>query len=125
MRTSFSRTKIAQHVADELQRGQREVIRQLAAYLIETRQTDQVDMYVRTILEQLERDGIVLADVTTAHRLASDIDEQLASLTGATQLTVREQIEPSVLGGIRIETPTRTLDATLRHRISNIRERKL
>ena len=61
---TLSRTKIARHVAKQLQAGNNDVIRDLAAYIIDERRLREVDLMVRAVLEELEADGIVLVDAT-------------------------------------------------------------
>lgn len=125
MSRALSRTKIARYVAEQLQAGNTDVVREVAAYLIENRRTREADLIVRSILERLETEGIVLADVTTATALDEAIKSELQQLTGASQLEINEHVDPSVLGGIRFETPSRRLDATFAHRLTQLRERKI
>lgn len=121
----LSRTKIARYAAQQLQSGDTEVIRKVAALIVDERRFREIDLITRAILEQLERDGVVLADVTATESLSDDINQQIKELTGAQTLAIREHVDPSVLGGIRIETPTRQLDATFARRLSQLRERKI
>lgn len=125
MASGLSRTKIARYAADQLHAGNPGVVRQVAAYLVETRRTHEADLIARTILERLENNGIVLADVTSATELDETIKAELKQLTGASRLELRQHIDPSVLGGIRIETPSRRLDATIMRRLTQLRERKI
>lgn len=125
MSATLSYAKIARYAVKELQAGNRDVIREIAAYLIDERRLRESDLVIRAILEKLEASGVVLADVTTAETLSDEMTAQIKALTGATSLEIREHIDPSVLGGIRIETPTKQLDATFAHRLSQLRERKI
>lgn len=125
MQGKLSRSKLADYVATQLQAGNRQVIRELAAYLIETGRQREAELIIRAIYDRLERDGIVLAEVTTAEKLSSDVVDEIKSLTGATQLEVVEHVDPTILGGIRVETPSKLLDATLARRLTMLRERKI
>lgn len=121
----ISRTKLARHAADELMSGRKEVIREIAAYLIESGRTGEVDLVIRSIYDELEMRGIILAEVTLAHELTADMHAAIKQLTGAEQLEIRETINPDILGGIRVSTPSRVLDATLQQRLATLRERKV
>lgn len=121
----ISRTKLAQHVVDELVAGNDAVVRQLAAFLVDSGRTSEVDLVVRCLLDELEERGVVLADVTTAHKLDDDVKAAIKQLTGAKQLEIREHLSTQVLGGIRIRTASRVLDATLENRLMKLRERKI
>ena len=46
----------------------------------------------------------------------------IATLLGATELHTRETIDPSVLGGFRVEMSGKRLDATLKHKIDLLKE---
>ncbi len=122
---TLSRTKISRYVAEQLKLGNREVIRELAAYIVDERRLRETDLFVRAILEELEVSGIVVVDATTTESLSDEIKAQIKELTGAKTLEIREHIDPSVLGGIRIETPSQRLDATFARRLSQLRERKI
>lgn len=125
MTSKLSRTRIARYAAEQLQAGNSEVIQEVAAYLVESRRTNEADLIVRIILERLEANGVVLADVTTATKLDETTKAELKRITGAKRLELREHVDPSVLGGIRIETPSRLMDATFTHRLTQLRERKI
>lgn len=125
MAVRLSRTRIARYVADRLQAGDKNVIRRLAAYLIDESRTGEADLIIRSIYDELEQSGVIVADVTTAKDLDGEIKDQIKQLLSAEQLDIREHIDPSVLGGIRIATASRVLDATLKNRLKQLHERKV
>ena len=118
-----SRRKIAGYVAEQFLAGNgAEAIQQAAAYMVETKQKHSVDLLVRDIEEILAESGTVVADITSARGLSSTDKDMIAKLLGAKQLHVRETVEPAVLGGLKIESAGRRLDATLKHRIDSLKE---
>lgn len=125
MAGTLSHVKIARYAVKQLQAGNADVLREIAAYLLDEHRLHETDLIIRAILEECERVGVVLADVTTTETLSDDIKAQIKKLTGASSLEIREHIDPSVLGGVRIETPTKRLDATFAYRLSQLRERKI
>ena len=125
MTGGLSRTKLASYAADRLIAGDQNVIEELAAYLMTARRTKELDLVVRSIYEALEKRGVVIAEVVTAEKLSDDLRSQIAKLLGAKQLELREHVDQNVLGGVKLSTPTKILDATLSHRLMQLRERKI
>ena len=122
MTGGLSRTKLASYAADRLIAGDQKVIEELAAYLMTARRTKELDLVVRSIYEALEKRGVVIAEVVTAEKMSDDLRSQLL---GAKQLELREHVDQNVLGGVKLSTPTKILDATLSHRLMQLRERKI
>jgi F-type H+-transporting ATPase subunit delta len=121
--TRVSRRKLAEFVARGIQSGKGEdALTKAAAYLIETKQTRSVDLLVRDVEEMLAKDGVVVADITSARPLSKKDKDAVAELLGAKELHVREIIDPSVLGGLRVEITGKRLDATLKHKIELLKE---
>ncbi len=124
----LSRRKVAAHLADELVAG-RKVINKLAAYLIETKRTRELTLFVRDIEAALAQRGVLLANVASSHELASEtkdtITRYLKQTTGAKDVYLRPSVDPSLLGGVRIETPEHRLDSTLRHRLNQLTASKI
>lgn len=125
MAERISRAKLARYVAQGLMSGKKDVVRELAAYLVEAKRTKEADLVIRAIYDELEAAGVVVADVVTAHPIDKSVREHIKQLTGAKQLELREKEAPEVLGGIRISTASRVLDATLQNRLMKLRERKV
>lgn len=125
MTDKLSRQKLATYIADQLKAGDSDALNQLAAYLVETGRTDEADRIVLSAQELLERDGYVYAEVTTATKLSADMKTKVADLLQATDIEIKETIDPDVLGGIRVKTPSRLFDATIARRLQNLRESKV
>ena len=124
----LSRRKVAALLADELIAG-RNVTKKLAAYLIETKKTREAALYVRDIEAALSDRGVLLADVDSSHELTTETENTiihyLKHSTGAKDVHLRPNVDPSLLGGVRIETPDQRLDNTLRHRLDQLTASKL
>lgn len=125
MSIRLSRTQIARHVAKQLQANSSDVVKQLAAYLVVEKRVGELDLLLRSIYDELERDGVVVADIVSAQGIEAGVKDQIKQLLGAKQLVLNEQTDPAVLGGVRISTPSRLLDATVRHRLTKLHERKV
>jgi F-type H+-transporting ATPase subunit delta len=127
MAVRLSRRKLAVYAADKLQAGASvsESLNEIAAYLIDTRRTRELELLVRDIEDALATRGTVVADVTTAHALSEELKTAIGALVGAKNLQMRETIDESVLGGVRIDIPGKRFDGTMRHTLTALRAKKL
>lgn len=125
---SLSRRKIATYLADQLAAGTPTgpLFTAAAGYLIDHKQTKQVDLLVRDVEAILARDhGVVLAQVTSARELSdgiiTSIKQFVLSAEGAKQVEVSARVDPSLLGGVIIRTPRAELDTTVRKQLNALR----
>lgn len=127
MATRLSRHKIAAHVADRLLSGSsaQKVLKEVAAYLVDSRRTRETELVVREIEEALASRGVVVADVTSAHPISKSVKAEIARLVGAKTLQIRETIDPGVLGGVHISLPGKRYDGTLRRKIMALKAKQL
>lgn len=127
MQGKLSRRKIAEYVADQYLDGAslQSLIDQVAAYLSESGRLREADLVVRAIEDVLAERGIVVATVTSAHALTDQERNHVSALIGADRIELREIVDPTLLGGIRVETPGAKLDATLHHNLTALRGAKL
>lgn len=129
MARKLSRRTIARYAATQLTGGasQKEIAQQLAAHLIETRRTTEAGTIIRDIAHHLAEAGYVEATVTSAHVLEASVETALKELvqreTGASEVAIAAKVDPDVLGGVKVETPGRTLDATVAHKLHVLKTR--
>lgn len=128
MAIRISRRKIAAYYADELLAG-RDITKQLAAYLAESRRAREADLIVRDIETALADRGVLVADVASSRELSSSsksaIESYLKQTVNATRVQLRESVDSTLLGGVRIAAAGRELDGTLRHRINQLKASKV
>ncbi len=125
----LSRRKIAAHVADEILAG-KNVFDQLAAYLIEENRVREAELIVRDIEQALaDRGGLVVADLDSAQPLDSDsksaVADYLVKKINADRIVWRENVDPSLLGGVRVSAAGQELDSTLRRRLNLLKASKI
>ena len=120
----LSRSKIAAYFADEIATDQPDVIKRLAALLMDTHRIDELDLIVDDIEYELYQRGIIMADVTTALPVDEGFHEAVRQLL-ATQkddkVILREHIDPELIGGIKIRAAGRELDASVRHKLMKLK----
>jgi F-type H+-transporting ATPase subunit delta len=127
MAARVSRRKIALYVTRQLLEGakQKAVMKEVAAFLVETRRTRELDLVIRDIEGELAASGIVVADVLSAYPLADELKKEVGRLVGAKDLQLRETIDPSVLGGMRVSVPGRRFDGTIRHKLEALKAKQI
>ena len=103
--------------------------KKLAAYLIDTKRTRELSLFVRDIEAALADRGVLLADVDSSFELSAETKNTIATYlkhtTGAKDVHLRPNVDESLLGGVRIETPDQRLDNTLRHRLDQLTASKI
>ena len=126
MPARLSRRKIATFAAEKLLAGtsKKEVLRELAAYLIDTRRVRELELFVRDIEDVLASRGVVIADVLTAHSLTTDMKAEIDKLIGAKTVQLRELVDETVLGGVRLDLPGKRFDGTIRHKLNALRAKQ-
>lgn len=101
------------------------LLRQLAAYLIGTKQTRQLDLLLQDIADELYvQQNQLTAEIETATAPTQATKDAVASLlaaaTGAKHVDVSARTNPALLGGIIIRTPRQELDASVRRQLNHI-----
>ena len=122
----ISRRKVAEYVAEKLVKADgNKTLRELAAFLVETRRTDEVELLVRDIEQELAGRGMVVADITTARPLSESLKNDIKRMVGGKTLQVRETIDASVLGGVRVDIPGKRFDGTIRRKLTALKAKQV
>jgi len=123
----LSRRQLAQRTAQRLRAGDAKsgVLRELAAYLIDSKRTSEADLVVRDIERQLAGAGVVVGTVVSARPLNDQartaVDALIKHHYGtASQVVLRERVDPGLVGGVRLELPGRQLDASVKAKLEKL-----
>lgn len=122
----LSRRKLALYAADRLGRGDAQgvVMKDLAAYLVDSGRVREAELIVRDIEAALARAGSVYATTTAARALSDDSKKQLTDFikqqTGATKVSFKEQIDASLIGGVKLEYPGHQLDMSVKAKLDKL-----
>lgn len=125
----LSRRAVSEHIAERLIAGesQQKLLEQLAAYLIESRRTKELNLMVRDIQYYLAEKGYVSGTVTAAFELTKASEAAIKAFaqseTGAAHIQLDTIVDPSVLGGIRLSLPGKELDTTISRKITLLKTR--
>lgn len=124
----FSRRVIARVIASKLvaePARQDHWIKVLAAFLIENNRVEEADLVVNDIEHELYvQDGQLLVNVTSARPLTADVRKSLTSVltdqTKAKKVTITEEVDPNLLGGLVAKTADAELDASIRTKLNRL-----
>lgn len=127
--SKVSRRTLAYYAVDQLAGGEsaKKVAEKLVAIIHEQAMADQVDFLLADIAWEFETRGqISVARVTTAHPLSKELRNalmtQIEKATKVSEVLLDENIDKSVIGGIRIETASRVWDGTTARKLTDLRE---
>lgn len=123
----MSRKRLARYVASQLQNGAQahELMRQVAAYLVEHKRQHDIDFVITDIAAEMARLGTNgMATVTTARQLGANerkmVQDFAAKKMNVATVELNERIDPAIIGGIIIETPDARYDRSLKHGIEQL-----
>jgi len=100
--------------------------REVAAYLLDTRQTGQLDSLARDMIRDRVGNGIVEVTVVSAHELSTgvltNVKTQIKVLyPAAKHIIINNRYDSDLIGGIRIEFPDRQLDLSIRGKLNRFK----
>lgn len=126
---NLSRRQLAAYAADQLLDSARpaKLARELAAILIASRRGNQAELLADDIGWELERRGAAAnATVVSAHSLSDELRKSISAhikkAADVNEVIINEVTDPSVLGGVRIDTAAHSWDKTLRRKLTEIKE---
>jgi F-type H+-transporting ATPase subunit O len=123
-----SRTRIASIIAeDSLKKGfSKSEARSIAAYLLDTRRTSELDSLLRDIRDTWAEHGFVEVTATCAHELSDKVRQDVTAevrklYPNAKRIEIVETLDPSVVGGVRIEFANRQLDLSIQNELNKFK----
>ena len=125
----LSRRSMAEYIAEGLVEGKNKktLFKQLAAYLVDSRRTKELDLIIRDIEWKLAEKGYVQATITSAFDLTAQTTKALEAFvkaeTKASKVSLEKKLDPSVLGGVKISVPGREIDQTVAHQLTVLKTR--
>ena len=128
-----SRKKLAKYAAEQILAGNDAVLEEIAGLLIYEKHEREVDLLVRDIEAELAENGEIVALVESARALDDNtrrkIEQFLATAASdknsKPKVSLRESIDPKLIGGFKLQTPTATLDATVSKKLNDLRAKKI
>lgn len=127
--SKIPRQDVAQVLADRsLKHGtSKKLAREVAAWLLDNRRTGELDPLLRDIQADWAETGYVEALAYSAHDLApkilADIKSRVSKIyPKAKKIIITTVYDPSVVGGVRIETADQQLDLTVQARLNKFKQ---
>lgn len=127
MALRLSRRRLARYVADAVvdsKQNEARAIQSVAAYLYNTGRTGEVELLGRDIEAALADRGITIANVTSAHPLNESLKQSVSTLVGG-DVRIRETVDGTVLGGVKVDVPGKRFDGTIRHKLDTLKAKQL
>jgi len=123
------RTQIARTIADRTRSkgASKEYAREVAAYLLETGRTRELDSLLRDVSADWADQGYVEVMARSAYPLTtavkSDIKAQVERLyPSAKTIVVTEVADPSVIGGVQIQVANDQLDLSVEAKLNKFKQ---
>lgn len=127
MATKLSRRKLAGNAAARLNSGENKktVLQELAAYLIDSNRKKEATLIVRDIEAMLVDAGTAIGTVISARPLNTAALETIESFvkqqhSHVKNVVLREQIDETLIGGVRLELPGHQLDASVKAKLEQL-----
>lgn len=125
---NVSRRAIASYAADELLAGEsvRSLSRRLAAVLVANKGLNELDLLVDDIVQILEERGKLAKAVVTSAKpltpqLRQKLTQQIRTAAKVDKVFLAEEIDESLIGGVRVETANHSWDKSLARQLSMIK----
>ena len=123
----LSRRKLSGNAAARLAAGEskKTVLKDIAAYLIDSGRKSEASLIVRDIEAMLVDTGTAIGTVTSARELSKTALESIQAFvkqsnTNIKQVVLREHIDESLIGGVKLELPGMQLDASVKAKLDKI-----
>lgn len=124
----YTRRQLALYAADALLAG-KDVVPQLAAYLVESHRTKEVELLVWDIEKVLASRGTMVAKTTSARELdeaeKAEIEKLLTTKFGAKDIVLKSSVDESLLGGVVVRTASNEFDGSLKRSINRLKALKV
>jgi F0F1-type ATP synthase delta subunit len=120
------RQDLAQVIANHKGSNTQALAKEVAAYLLDTKQTGSLESLVRDVLALREAQGIVEATASTAHDIPEELLKEVQQLLKhqlpkAKTIDVRPAHDSSVIGGLKIRLANEQLDLTVRSKLDTFK----
>lgn len=129
MAQKFSRRIMAKTIAAQIIAGAKMSVlaRRIAAYLVVNKMTNQTEMLLGDVAYELSsQNQHLFATAKTAHPLTTELREQIIDYlkqhSGISQVELAEVTDGALVGGVLIETPSETRDASIRAKLRRLQQ---
>lgn len=125
---AFARTELAKIVGQKLlsDGSSRMLAKELAAFLLAENRVSDLESLMRDVMAYRQSEGVIEAEVASAHPLDQDILRQVRQLISdkypnAKKIIVHEHIDESIVGGLTITLANEKLDMSIKSQLDTFR----
>lgn len=127
--SKISRRALARYAVEELIAGKEadKVAKEMAAVMIEQEMASSIEFLLGDIAWELERRGElsigrVISATPLPPLLKKALKDHIKKSTKVKDVMLEVKVDKSVLGGARVETPSKVWDGTIAKRLADLRE---
>jgi F0F1-type ATP synthase delta subunit len=105
----------------------RELSYSIAAYLLDTGRTGELEPLMRDMMQDRADEGVVEVTVVSARELTVSVRDDLEQLVRklypqVKHVIISERRDPSIIGGVRLEFANQQLDLSVRGRLNRFKQ---
>lgn len=107
-------------------RDSKELAREVAAYLLDTGRTADLDSLLRDVMEYRAVHGVIDAEAVSAHEITDATVRNIEAIIKseypkAKSVQIVQRIDPTVIGGVRVGMANEQLDLTIRDQLDTFK----
>jgi len=104
----------------------KQLSKEVAAYLVSEQQTEELNSIIRDVIAYRNEKGYIEADIISAYPISSDVRMDVKKYIhdiypNAKHVTLNEMVDPTLIGGLRLEVGDRQLDFTVRAKLNSLK----
>jgi F-type H+-transporting ATPase subunit delta len=123
------RTRIAGVIAGRTLKsgGNKGFAKEVAAYLLAERRVNGLDSIMRDVMDDWSKAGYLEVLAYSAHPLTVELKRDITARIQAVspqakKIVITEQLDPSVVGGVRLRLANRQLDLSVEHKLNRFKQ---
>ena len=122
------RTRIADAIAQRLDpKGEKTLSQEVAAYLLSENRVGELESLLRDIMQRRADEGMVEVVAVSARPLSDKARADIGSTIKvayprAQQIIISEELDPAVVGGVRLELANQQLDLSIRSKLNRFKQ---
>lgn len=124
-----SRSRLAMIIAERcnLSANAKVLSQEIAAYLLTEGRTGELDSILRDVMQYRADNGIVEVVAVDARPLSEAVRLEITSVVrgfypAAKQIIISEELDASVIGGVRLELANQQLDLSIRSKLNRFKQ---
>lgn len=123
---SSTRQDLATIIARNSGKNHAKLAREIAAYLLDTKQVYQLESILRDVQAKRETEGHIEAEVTVAHDVSPEVLEEVQAIIkhakpNAKTVSANQVVDSSLVGGLKVRLAHEQLDMSVRAKLDTFK----